>query len=353
VKRTPAWLWLLWPASLLYSLLSRLRSWCYSRGIFRTRRLPGTVISVGNLTAGGTGKTPMVLWIAERLARQGNHAAILTRGYRGTSEAQTTSANSNSSPAAPGLPQSDEVALLRDRLAGRVQLGVGPDRNRNGETLARHGVDWFVLDDGFQHRKLARDADIVLLDATDPFGGGRTLPSGRLREPVSALRRAHAVVITRSLQSPAPAIEAIVRRHTRCPIFYATTELLGLLRIPGLDVALSPTDWPRGRFFAFCAIGNSSAYFGDLRSWGFQVVGERSFPDHHVYTAEEAGELERAAVASGAEALLCTEKDVWNLRHVQFLALPAYCCRISFHLPPDFWETLLDVIHLNRAGLKK
>ncbi len=143
---------------MLYSAVVRAKSLAYARGIFRGRRLPGTVISVGNLTVGGTGKTPMVLAIAERLAQEGKHTAILTRGYRGTK----TSGGS-------GVPQSDEVALLRERLLGAVQLGVGADRYKNGMVLSRHGVDWFVLDDGFQHRKLARDVDIVLVDALDPF----------------------------------------------------------------------------------------------------------------------------------------------------------------------------------------
>ena len=206
VKRSSGWLRLLWPLSLLYSLIVRAKAWCYARGIFRKRKLPGTVISVGNLTVGGTGKTPMVLAIAERLAQEGKHAAILTRGYRGTADA-----------GASGVPQSDEVALLRERLAGKVQLGVGADRYKSGMVLAKHGIDWFVLDDGFQHLKLSRDADVVLVDATDPFGGGMVLPAGRLREPLSALRRADIVVITRSVQAPSPAIEAIIRRHTSSP----------------------------------------------------------------------------------------------------------------------------------------
>ena len=320
----------------------------YARGVFRNRKLPGTVISVGNLTAGGTGKTPLVLWIAERLAMEGKHAAILTRGYRGTSEA-----NSNPGDNPQGLPQSDEVALLRERLAGSVQLGVGADRSKNGEALARHGVNWFVLDDGFQHLKLARDVDIVLLDATDPFGGGATLPSGRLREPVSALRRADIVVITRSVQAPAPAIEAMIRRHNECPIFYATTRIVSVLRIPRLDIALPHADWPRGRFLAFCGIGNPPAFFQDLRSWGFQVAVERSFADHHVYSQREAMELEIAAAACGADALLCTEKDVWNLRQVQFAALPVYCCRISLHLPETFWEAVMKTVIPKSAGIAR
>ena len=331
---------LLWPISLVYSAAARARVWCYGSGIFRARKLPGTVISVGNLTVGGTGKTPMVLWIAEHLAGEGKHTAILTRGYRGTTGAGTQ-----------GEPQSDEVALLRARLTGKVKIGVGADRYKNGEVLARHGTDWFVLDDGFQHLHLARDADIVLVDATDPFGGGAALPAGRLREPISALRRAGVVVITRSVQAPAPAIEAMVRRHTSSPIFYAATKLENVLRVPQLAVAMPQQDWPRARFAAFCGIGNPSAFFEDLRRWGFQVLGERSFADHHVYTAPEMAELERMARNCGADALLCTEKDVWNLRHIQFTSVPVYCCRISLELPAkEFRDAITDAINRRRDG---
>ena len=281
----------------------------------------------------------MVLAIAERLAVQGQHAAILTRGYRGTAEAGSK-----------GVPQSDEVALLRERLGGKVQLGVGADRYKSGMVLARHGVDWFVLDDGFQHLKLSRDADVVLVDATDPFGGGMVLPAGRLREPLRALRRADIVVVTRSVQAPSPAIEAIIRRHTNSPIFYATVRLESVLRVPRFDVGLPQQDWPKAKFLAFCGIGNPSAFFDDLRNWGFQVAQQRSFADHHVYTTREAVELEIAASNCGADALLCTEKDLWNLRNVHFTALPAYCCRISFDLPESFWSAVTDVVRRGKAS---
>jgi tetraacyldisaccharide 4'-kinase len=330
---------LLWPLSLLYSGLVRAKNGAYARGIFRKRKLPGTAIGVGNLTVGGTGKTPMVLAIAERLAAEGKHAAILTRGYRGTTDS-----------ASGGVPQSDEVALLRERLAGKVQLGVGADRYQTGAVLARHGIDWFVLDDGFQHLKLARDVDIVLIDATDPFGGGLTLPAGRLREPLWALGRADIVVITRGVQAPSPAIEAVLRRHTRSPILYASTRLESMLRVPRLDVALPAQDWQKARFLAFCGIGNPAAFFEDLRTWGLTAVQQRSFPDHHAYTAREAAELEQAAAGAGADALLCTEKDVWNLRDVQFAALPVYCCRIMFDLPENFWSALADLASRKNAG---
>jgi tetraacyldisaccharide 4'-kinase len=327
---------------MLYSTVGRSRAWFYKHNIFRSRKLPGTVISVGNLTVGGTGKTPMVLWIAERLASEGKRTAILTRGYRGTKPESTENGK-------PGEPQSDEVALLRERLSGKVEIGVGADRYRSGEVLAQHGTEWFILDDGFQHLRLQRDADIVLIDATDPFGGGATLPVGRLREPISALRRASVVVITRAVQGVAPAVEAIIRRHTNCPIFFTSTKLESVLRVPNLAEPLPQQEWSSMRFMAFCGIGNPSAFFQDLRGWGFQLTGERRFHDHHVYTQREAVELENAAKSSDADALLCTEKDVWNLRHVQFQTLPVYCIRISLELPgEEFRAAIADAVSRNQ-----
>lgn len=342
MKVRSSWLRVLWPVSILYSLAVSAKSWCYARGIFRTRRLPGIVISVGNLTVGGTGKTPMVLALAERLAEQGSKVAILTRGYKGAASGE----------AGRGEPQSDEVSLLRERLEGKVQLGVGADRYQSGAVLARHGIDTFLLDDGFQHVKLARDVNVVLLDATDPFGGGRVLPAGRLREPLAALRRADILVITRSVQEPSPAIETVVRRYTASPIFYTSTQLNGVLRIPRLDVPLREEDWKKARFFAFCAIGNPIAFFGDLRQWGFQVAGERGFADHHSYPQAEAAALEKSASDCGADALLCTEKDIWNLRKVRFSALPVYCARISFELPPPFWNELARAMQRSASAGK-
>jgi tetraacyldisaccharide 4'-kinase len=342
MKKSSGWLRLLWPLSILYSLVVRAKAWCYARGIFHAKKLPGVVISVGNLTVGGTGKTPIVLAIAERSIQQQRKVAILTRGYRGSA----------SDPGGRGEPQSDEVALLRERLGGRAQFGVGADRYKNGMTLARHGVDAFLLDDGLQHLKLARDCNIVLVDATDPFGGGRVLPAGRLREPLSALGRADLIVITRSVQAPSPAIEAILRRHTNNPIFYASTRLESVLGIPRLDVPLREQEWRKARFLAFCGIGNRAAFFDDLRLWGFQVAGERSFADHHSYTEAEAAELEQAASDCGADALLCTEKDVWNLRNVRFRTFPVYCARISFELPTGFWEELARIVDRSAAAGK-
>jgi len=307
----------------------RLRSAFYEHGLLRSRRLPGTVISVGNLTVGGTGKTPMVLWIAERLAAEGHRPAILTRGYRGLGRGDGN-----------GEETADEVALLRRRLDGRAQFGVGKDRYKNGLALAKDGAEWFILDDGFQHLELQRDANIVLLDGTDPVEGGGVLPAGRLREPRSGLARADIVIITRTKH--APALETLVRRFTKASIFYAQTWLDGVLRVPLMTEALPDSERRRLKFFAFCGIGNPAAFFDDLRSWDFSVGGQRRFPDHHRYSGVEVRDLEAAAATAGANALICTEKDVFNLPTSLAPTLPIYACRIRLALSDEnaFWAAV-------------
>lgn len=320
---------LLLPLGMLYGGLMRLRSALYERGLLPSRRLPGAVISVGNLTVGGTGKTPMVLWIAERLAAEGHRPAILTRGYRGFGR-----------NAASAQPTADEVALLRQRLNGRAQFGVGKNRYKNGLALSKNGAEWFILDDGFQHLELGRDANIILLDATDPFGGGAILPAGRLREPTSGLSRADIVIITRT--SHAPALETVVRRFTSAPVFYAQTCLEAIVRVPSMSEVLPENEGRQHKFFAFCGIGNPAAFFDDLTKWGLSIVGQRRFPDHHRYSSAEIRNLESAASAARADALICTEKDVFNLPASVASVLPIYACRIRFAINDEdaFWTAV-------------
>lgn len=333
---------LLWPLAVPYGAAARLRAAAYRAGVLRQKRLPGAVIGVGNLTVGGTGKTPMVLWIAERLASEGKKAAILTRGYRGQ-RSDANRAKQGSAGNAPAQHASDEVRLLRARLGDSVAIGVGANRYARGRELAARGVEYFVLDDGFQHLQLARDADIVLIDATNPFGGGRVLPAGRLREPRSALKRAGIVVITRS-EEPAPAIEAIVQRHTNAPIFYARTDLESVRSFsgrgyPGDEDAKAATR----SYFAFCGIGNPEAFFADLRRWGLHVAGKRRFRDHHRFTQRDATWIEGAAREAGADALLCTEKDIFNLAGVRWRDFDLSYCRISMRAARegDLWGAIV------------
>ena len=326
------------PLGSAWGILARAKAAAFRRGLRRARRLPGVVVSVGNLTVGGTGKTPMVIWLAERMIAEGKRVGILTRGYRGKIE--------------NGVSDSDEVAIFRNALGTRVLLGVGADRFKRGMKLAEDRVEWFILDDGFQHMQLARDADVVLLDASDPFGGGRCLPAGRLREPISALKRADVVVITRSER--APAVELKVRRHSAAPIFYATTELadVAVVRDGRVMEAVPAGEWKQTKVFAFCGIGNPGAFFADLRDWGFSVVGTADYPDHHRYTQLDATELETRARAHQAGALVCTEKDVLNLTDANFSSTPVFVARIRMKVaePERLCAALGRAIEINCRG---
>jgi tetraacyldisaccharide 4'-kinase len=310
------------PLSPIYEAGARARARAYRSGIFATRKLPGRVISVGNLTVGGTGKTPMVLWIAERLAGGARSVGILTRGYRGSGSS------------------SDEVRLLQSRLGGGVKFGVGANRFEQGSALAASGVGWFVLDDGFQHLQLARDVNVLLIDAANPFGGGKLLPAGRLREPRSAMGRADAIVITRS--EHAPAIESAIRLDSRAPIFYAQATLDAVVSVEGDGRDVDAPQLRTGNWFSFCGVGNPDAFAADLKKWDFAVAGKRTFDDHHGYSQSDLDEVALAAERVGATRLICTEKDKFNLPPNAKTRLPIFYCRISMRV--DREEELMRLV---------
>src|ERR1700675_1932772 len=237
-----------WPASKLYGVGVSVRARLYANGWLKQKHLKATVISVGNLSVGGTGKTPLVIWLAEKLLGEGQRVAILTRGYRGTAGS------------------SDEVEVMRLRLRNRVVFGVGKNRFAEGQRIESHqAIDIFLLDDGFQHLQLARDLDIVLMDASRPMAQP-LLPAGPRREPLSALTRAGIIVFTRT-ENTAGAKEAI-QRLSNLPIFAASTRLLGFRCIGGDGALQTLADLGGGPFFAFCGIGNPEAFESDLQRWG-------------------------------------------------------------------------------------
>ncbi len=344
---------LLWPFTLPYGAAAHLRARAYRKGILKSHHLDGTVISVGNLTTGGTGKTPMVLWIVERLLAEGKQVGILTRGYRGEKIAPSPKDNADATApqnvGAHALPAtSDEVRLLQSRLGNRVQFGVGANRYEQGRELAKRGVHWFVLDDGFQHLQLARDVDIVLIDATNPFSGGRLLPAGHLREPRSALARADIIVITRSAH--APAIESAIRRDSAAPIFYARPKLDAIHSFTEGQIAGAVATQALPKLFAFCGIGNPAAFLDDLRTWGLDIVDHKFFPDHHRYTDKDDQEILQIACEAGASGLICTEKDLYNLHAIYYGKLPTFYCAISMQIdkPNEFWRTVLSTAESGR-----
>jgi tetraacyldisaccharide 4'-kinase len=307
---------LLWPLSLLYGVAVRARAWMYQKGWLKQRRLKAAVISVGNLTVGGTGKTPMVIWLAEKFLADGRRVGILTRGYRGSSGT------------------SDEIELMKFRLQSRVAFGVGKNRFAAGQRLeAQQSIDIFLLDDGFQHLQLARDLDILLMDASRPMHDELLLPAGRLREPLGAMSRANLVVFTRAETVPGT-FEAI-EKLSQFPVFVSVTRLLGFRSFGG-DLSLqSKEEIGAGPFFAFCGLGNPDAFLRDLRNWGLAICGQAIFPDHYHYRERDILTIKQAAKQTGANAIVTTEKDAQNLLGRKFEETPLYVCVIDLVLSPE------------------
>ena len=299
---------LLWPLSELYGLYVRLRRAFYARGWLKSKRLRAKVISVGNLTVGGTGKTPMVLWLAEKFLAEGKSVAILSRGYRGADGS------------------SDEIELLKRRLGDKVLFGVGPDRFASGSRLeSANAIDVFLLDDGFQHLRLARDLDIVVLDGSRKLKDEWLLPAGSLREPIAACRRADIVVVSRKFEKPS--IET--KDAHNFAIFYAQTRLLGFRRYGSDSQQRHLSELGVGPFLAFCGIGNPDAFFDDLSRWHVPVAEKRAFPDHHKYSSGELDQLQLRAQARGAAGLVTTEKDAENISDMR-PRLPIWIAVIDF-----------------------
>ena len=323
---------LLYPVSICFGWIVGLRLWLYRSGKLKQRRLNGKVISVGNLTVGGTGKTPMVLWLAERFVAEGKRVAILSRGYRG----------------ADGT--SDEIAMLKARLGDKVAFGVGPDRYAEGRRLEERGpVDVFLLDDGFQHLALARDVDVLMLDGSRKLKNEALLPAGMLREPISGCARADVLVVTRKTEREA--VEAAdAHQHA---IFYAQTRLLGFRLIgEGGGTPKYVSEMGAGPFFGFCGIGNAEAFWADLQRWHVPIAGTMSFRDHHRYTAGDLHCLQGAADAAGALGFVTTEKDEQNLGDAAGLKLATYAAVIEFVMSSEseFAATLERLLAAGRGA---
>ncbi len=288
-----------WSAELLgfpYAQVMRLRRWAFNVGLRKSYPADVPVICVGNITAGGTGKTPMVAWVVQQLIEMGRAPAILTRGYKSVN----------------GL--SDEAQLLK-QLTG-VDVIVNPNRVAGAQAAVTGGADALVMDDGFQHMRLKRDLNIVLIDATNPFGSGPgckgcCLPVGRLREPRTALADAHVVIVTRKdflnpvelhrLMSKiaylSPGALRLTAEHKPVSIIDETGQSKSLKNLDGKNV------------FAFCGLGNPEPFMRTIIDLGARVVESLALPDHANYTPQLIGRLSDAAQKSDADVMLTTQKD--------------------------------------------
>jgi tetraacyldisaccharide 4'-kinase len=285
-------------ASRAFALAARARGAAYDLGALPVERVGGAVvISVGSLRAGGSGKTPFTLWLAGELARSGVPAAIALRGYKGSLSARGGVVSRGSGPLVSPLEAGDEAYLLASRAPAGVAVHVGADRVAAARRAVREGARAVVLDDGFQHRRLHRDCDIVLVCPEDLDPAARPLPQGALRETGAALRRAHVVA----------GWEEEWRGREDAPEVLAASDTTGLA---GVGFALEPLPPPGRRVFLFAGIARPERFVRAARAAGFDVAGTRFFPDHHPYDARDLAEIAGGARRSAAETLLTTEKDL-------------------------------------------
>ena len=299
-------------ASVVYGGLVRARNAGYNNGLLRTGRLACRVVCVGNLSVGGTGKTPTVLALAGAATGAGLRVCILLRGY-GRRGGGVRVVSDGHRVLLGWREAGDEAVLLAERLRG-VPVVVGADRLAAGRLIVeRFDPQVVLLDDGFQHRRLHRDADLVLLDCTDPFGGG-LLPRGRLREPIAGLRRAAAVLLTRADQGDDP--EGIRRRLAAvapgCPVGSAVFRPRGLRDLTAARER--PLAELRGaRVLAVSGIGNPGSFHRTVREAGGLLVGSLAYPDHHAFTEEDRRRMGEAARLHAADWIVTTDKDAVRL----------------------------------------
>lgn len=291
----------LWPISIFYHLVISFRNFLYSSKLLKARQVKAVVISIGNITTGGTGKTPLVIWLCRFLAAENIACAILTRGYK-TAETED----------APDY--TDEPAIFKENCK-KAKVIVNPDRVAGANrAVSEFAAEVLVMDDGFQHRRLARDLDIVTIDATRPFGYGKMLPAGLLREPPGSLKRASAVVITRCNQINHVKLHLIERklrslnpnmtiaRTIHRPVCVKLLKSAETRKI-GLDKIKNK------RVFAVCGIANPDAFLKTVKKVTAEPAGSKIYNDHHNYTAGDIAEILDDAGALKAELIISTEKD--------------------------------------------
>ncbi len=317
---------LLWPLSLVWRLVAAGKR---ARDMRHRRKLNASVISVGNITMGGTGKTPFVLYLAEQMRRAGRQPGILSRGYG----RQSLTKHLILEPGARvKVTQSGDEPQIFLR-SGVASVGIGADRFETGQLLQeRFGADLLILDDGFQHARLERQVDIVLVDALTPFGGGEVFPLGRLREPLAALARADVIVITRSESERGTYnLQLALRRYNVCaPIFRSRTVPEYWVDLAS-DQQIAARDLPFARVVAFCGLGNPASFRSTLELLEIHPADYVTFGDHHTYCAREIRHLAQQFAAAKAQAAVTTEKDTLNLCEgaIELMSpLPVYWLKI-------------------------
>lgn len=305
--------------SKLYGLIVSLRVFLYQRGVLGSHQLKNPVISVGNLTVGGTGKTPLVGFLAQILKKAGYQPVILSRGYKGRSKSPTLLVSDGQKLFCGPEECGDEPYLLARKLEG-VPVVVGKSRYQAGRSMEdRYPKLIYLLDDGFQHLQLKRNLNILVLDATDPFGGHQLLPAGRLRESIKGLSRADTIVITRShIASEIENLEEQIRKWNRAvPISYFHHDVTALSDLK-TGSRLQARDFLGAPVIALAAIGNPQVFLHDLEHYQMKISDRFIFRDHHQFSQSQLDRVLKRCQEVQAQAVVTTEKDAVRLEKLDF-----------------------------------
>ena len=336
------------PLSPLYSCLMANRRNLYRTGFFKQHRLNVPVISVGNLVMGGSGKTPLVHYIAHLLQQHNHQPAVLSRGYKGTSRAAVNVVSNSTEILMNAAEAGDEPRLLAETLPG-VPIITGKKRFITGRyAVDRLGIDALILDDGFQHLAVARDLDLVLFSGRKLLGNGRVLPGGELREPLSSLKRADAFIITGVNEELDPQVENFIsylqKKFPDKPVFTARFQTQEkLLRVDrdkteSLPIAEIKDD----PLFGFCGIAQPLSFKSTLLREKINLSGFVSYPDHYLYSRSDIIALVDKARAQGARALITTAKDFVKIKEIFIPEFPLFVLSVKLVMEKQFDAYLMN-----------
>jgi tetraacyldisaccharide 4'-kinase len=346
---------LLAPLSLLsffYGWVLKARVFLYRQGTYKIHSLPCKVISVGNITLGGTGKTPFVNLLAEMVRKRGYRTAILSRGYKGKFQGPYGIVSDGERVLMDAAHAGDEPYLLAEKLRG-VPVIVGRERWVTGQVaVGRFRTEVAILDDGFQHLSLKRDLNLLLIDSSCPFGNQKLFPRGVLREPLSQVSRADAIVLTKAKLDAN--IEVLKRKFSklgvRVPVFRVDYKP-GEVRVLGAERSLPPASLSGKKVLAFSGIAQPESFEKTLLDLGARIALLEIFPDHHEYRVEDMSRLQDQASRSGVEAMVTTEKDWVRLKNFNPGSFPLWILSVG-HVFQGEDQPLFEAFLWERLGLK-
>jgi tetraacyldisaccharide 4'-kinase len=342
---------LLVPFSFIYYLLFKFRAMIYRLGLLRKARLSPKVVGVGNITSGGTGKTPFTIHLAGALATRGLKTAIISRGYKRRGGGAEPLVVTNGDKTVTTVEEAGDEPFLIARSLPDIPLVISRDRRKGGKLLEElFQPEVIILDDGFQQLKVAKDLDLLLIDGRNPLGNGWLLPAGALREPASGISRADCIIITRGDKKSLPVIKERISRLKKkeTPIFTGSIEVEGVFElITEKKVPLEKVK--RMKVLAFSGIANPGSFEETVSSLGFNLLSCRRFGDHHWYCQKDISSLIAEAKKLSAEGLITTEKDAVKLKGVIPSNFPLFYLKIGMRLieEKDFISFLLSSLGID------